>query len=214
MKYLDGQTPLTYLIWGILLTAALGGLVTARWSVAFVALVTLAVSFLPLILAPRMGIRLPRSFIGAIVVFLFATLFLGEVLNFYERFWWWDIALHGFSAAGFGLVGFLLVFIMFHGDKYAAPPWAMGAIAFCVAVTIGTTWEIFEFGMDSLFGMNMQKSGLVDTMGDLMVDCLGAGLGGLAGFLYLKGRDLGGAGGMIGEFIGLNRKLFVYLRKR
>ena len=47
-------------------------------------------------------------------------------------------------------------------------------------------WEIFEFGMDQLFGFNMQKSGLVDTMWDLIVDAVGAAVIALLGWAYLR----------------------------
>ena len=214
MKALRDQLWLTYAIWGVLMLSALTALATARWPVAFVALATILVSMLPMILAPRLGLHLPRRFIAVIVLFVFATLFLGEVYDFYERYWWWDIALHGLSAVGFGLIGFLLVFILFEGDRYAAPAWALGMIAFCMGVTIGVTWEIFEFGMDQIFGLNMQKSGLMDTMGDLIVDCIGAGIGGLTGYLYLKGRDLGGSRAVIDEFIHHNRRFFRRSGKR
>lgn len=40
-------------------------------------------------------------------------------------------------------------------------------------MAIGGIWEIFEFAMDQVFGMNMQKSGLIDPMWDLIVDALG-----------------------------------------
>ncbi|MGH7573673.1 MAG: hypothetical protein ACREM1_00880, partial [Longimicrobiales bacterium] len=47
-------------------------------------------------------------------------------------------------------------------------------------------WEIFEFGMDQVFGLNMQKSGLVDTMWDLIVNVIGAGAIALLGYGWLK----------------------------
>lgn len=60
------------------------------------------------------------------------------------------------------------------------------------ALGVGALWEIFEFTMDSLFGMNMQKpmlgdpSGLTDTMWDLIVDATGALVISVLGWRYLK----------------------------
>lgn len=110
---------------------------------------------------------------------------------------------------GFGLIGFLGIFMLFEGDRFKAPPVALAVLSFCFAVSIGAVWEIFEFSMDQFFGMNMQKSGLVDTMWDFMVDCLGALAGSLAGFFYLEKR--GGNGllsSWIHSFIRLNKKLY------
>jgi hypothetical protein len=58
--------------------------------------------------------------------------------------------------------------------------------AFTFAVTLGSLWEIFEFTMDGAFGINMQKSGLIDTMSDLIVNAGGALLISLLGYAYLK----------------------------
>ncbi len=64
--------------------------------------------------------------------------------------------------------------------------------AFLFALGVGTLWEIFEFTMDSLFGMNMQKpmlgdpSGLTDTMWDLIVDAVGALVISILGWRYLR----------------------------
>jgi hypothetical protein len=74
-------------------------------------------------------------------------------------------------------------------------------------------WEIFEFAMDQAFGLNMQKSGLPDTMLDLIVDTLGAGIGALAGFFYLKRLELGGLTGVLQEFIQKNRRFFRKFRR-
>ncbi len=202
-----------WIIQAILAVEAVVGVLAQSWTAAFVALSTLTLTFLPQRFARFFGIQLPGTILAATVIFIFATLFLGEVADFYQRFWWWDVALHFLSALSFGTMGFLLIFMLFEGDRYAAPPWALATLAFCVGLSIGALWEIFEFAMDQLFGMNMQKSGLVDTMKDLIIDTLGAALGALAGFFYLKERQIGGLGPMIDAFITVNKRWYRKLRK-
>lgn len=177
------------------------------WPAAFVTLAALALTVLPGRLARRVGLSLPPSFLAAIALFVLATLYLGEVYDFYNRFWWWDLVLHFGSAMGFGILGFLLIFMLFQGDRYAAPPWALGVLSFCVALAVGALWEIFEYAMDTLFGFNMMKSGLPDTMGDLIVDAVGAALAALAGVIYLLGRA-GRLGAPFDLFIETNRARF------
>jgi hypothetical protein len=200
-------------IWTVLGLAFVVALFTARWSLAFVSIATFGLSLLPVLFQSRFGIHLPVRFFAGIVIFVFATIFLGEAFDFYNRFWWWDVALHGGSALGFGLIGFLFVFMLFEGDRYAAPAWAIAFVSFCFALSIGTIWEIFEFGMDQIFGMNMQKTGLVDTMWDLIVDTVGAGFGAMIGFFYLKRLELGGLTGLLQEFVEKNRRFFQKFRR-
>ncbi|MCR8725852.1 hypothetical protein [Frigidibacter sp. ROC022] len=196
------------MIWISLALAFTAALIEGRWSLAFVATATFVLTLLPMVLIHWAGIRMPVSFTVGIVLFIYATIFLGEAFDFYNRYWWWDIALHGGSALGFGMLGFLFIFMLFEGDRYAAPAWALALIACTVAVTIGVLWEIFEFLMDSYAGTNMQKSGLPDTMGDLIVDLAGGAFGGLVGYFYLLDRDLGGLSGGIRQFIADNARLF------
>jgi hypothetical protein len=118
------------------------------------------------------------------------------------------VLLHGGSAIGFGLIGFIFIFLLFKGDRYAAPPIAMSFFAFCFGVSIGVVWEIFEFAMDQTFGLNMQKSGLIDTMWDMIVDAIGAGIGAAAGYFYLKKKWYVGLAAMIDEFVKANKRLF------
>lgn len=193
--------------------AAVWALAVLRLELAFVALATLGLSLAPVVVANWAQVHVPPTFIAVVVIFVAATLFLGEVFDFYERFWWWDIAMHGTSAVAFGLIGFVFVFMMFRGDRFAAPHLQLSFLAFCFAMTIGTVWEIFEFGMDQTFGFNMQKSGLQDTMGDLIINAVGALVGAATGYGYLKGRHVG-IGAFIDEFVRRNPRLFRRLRRR
>ena len=208
MRRLEGTPLVVVAIEVILAGAALAGLVTGRWSLVFVAVATFFLALVPQLFVRWIGVRFPPSFLAAIAFFVFATVFLGEAFDFYERYWWWDIVLHFGSALSFGVLGFLFIFMLFEGDRYAAPPAAVAVLAFAVAVSIGAVWEVFEYGMDELFGFNMQKTGLDDTMHDIIVDILGAAIGGFMGFVYLKGRAYGGIAAAMREFIRLNRRYF------
>ncbi|SHL68571.1 hypothetical protein SAMN05443432_102223 [Roseovarius litoreus] len=202
------QTWLARLIWSALAAVMLWAMWQRQFELSFVALATLALSMAPVFVAKWADVFVPPSFIAALAIFVGGTLFLGEVFDFYERLWWWDMAMHASSAIGFGLIGFVLVFMMFQGDRFAAPPVGVAVFALCFAVTIGTMWEVFEFAMDQLFGLNMQKSGLMDTMGDLIVNTGGAVIGAAAGFGYLKGQARGGLAAVIDEFVQRNPRLF------
>ncbi|MWB78829.1 hypothetical protein GLS40_12385 [Pseudooceanicola sp. 216_PA32_1] len=207
------QSLVTRVIWLLLTLVAAYSVIEWRLSLTFVALLTLGLSMAPVYVARWAEIEVPNAFVAAIVMFVGGTLFLGEVLDFYNRFWWWDIAMHGGSAVGFGLIGFVLVFMMFQGDRYAAPPFAVAFFAFCFALAIGAMWEIFEFTMDQTFGLNMQKSGLVDTMGDLIVDTIGALIGAASGWAWLKKRNLGLLTTVIAAFVHRNPRFFSRFRK-
>jgi len=99
-----------------------------------------------------------------------ASYVLGEVADFYEQLWRWDLLLHGSSAVVTGLIGFLAVYAFYVTNRIRIDPFYLAAISFGCAVTVGTLWEVFEYLMDLGLGLNMQRSGLTDTMTDLMVN--------------------------------------------
>lgn len=214
MKLIRESSGTMQVIWSALLLAALIALGLGRWSLAFVSFATLALSLVPPLLAARFSLTLPLPFLLFTTLFFFASIFLGEAFDFYERLWWWDLALHGFSAVGFGLIGFLFVFMLFEGDRFAAPPSAIAFISFCVAMTVGATWEVFEYGMDKSFGLNMQKSGLDDTMGDLIVDAAGGLFASATGYFYLRRDNAGLLGRGIAQFIRMNQRLYLKSKRR
>jgi hypothetical protein len=152
------------------------------------------ITFLPFTLGKRFEIKIPHEFELLAIVFLYASLFLGEVHNYYDVYWWWDVVLHTGSSLLLGIIGFLLVYVLNEKDDINLDLTAgfMGLFAFVFAVALGALWEIFEFTMDTLFGMNMQKtmfddtSGLTDTMWDLIVDTIGAAIISILGYGYFR----------------------------
>lgn len=160
----------------------------------FIVALTLVLTFYPNILERRFRVYLP-SFIQVIItLFIFAAQYLGEIKNFYERFWWWDIMLHTTSGFILGIIGFMFVYLLNknYDTNVTLSPIFIALFAFCFAVMIGVLWEVYEFSMDRLVGFNMQKfreagqDGLIDTMLDLIVDSIGAFVVSVLGYLNIK----------------------------
>ena len=202
----------TFALQGVLgLGVRLWPLGEGQWLTAIVTLAIILVTLFPLVLGRRFQVFVPPEFEVLAVVFVFASLFLGEVRGYYVRFWWWDAVLHTASGFLLGVLGFLLVYVLNEQEDIAVhmKPGFVALFAFMFAVGLGAIWEIFEFGMDQFFGMNMQKSGLVDTMWDLIVDTIGAAVVSVLGFAYLsKAGNDSFLERWIDGFIAANPRLF------
>jgi hypothetical protein len=201
----------------IILAAELSALAAlGQWLHVFLVGGVMAVCLVPVLFRHRLPAEVPSEIQVAVALFTFATLFLGEVWGYYERFWWWDLALHGSAGLLLGVFGFMTVYMLNENSSVELHmrPSFVALFAFMFAVSIGVLWEIFEFAMDQLFGLTMQKpmlndpSGLTDTMWDLILDTLGAAIVGLLGWRYLKRARNGPATPWLLRFISRNPKLF------
>ena len=181
----------------ILLTEVVFAAWNQQWFTAFLTAVIILLTFFPVLLERRSRIHIPPKLQLAVIGFVFASLFLGEIRDYYVRFWWWDMVLHTMSGFLLGIIGFLLVHIMNETEKIDVhmKPGFVAFFAFMFALGVGTLWEVLEFTMDSAFGMNMQKpmlgdpSGLTDTMWYLIGDGVGALVVTVLGCRYLKRPD-------------------------
>jgi hypothetical protein len=168
-----------------------------RWFTLFITSLTIILTFLPFLVEKRYKIDIPEIFEILIVLFIYAALYLGEVQKFYLKIWWWDIFLHFWSAMALGMIGLTIIFIIYEKKKIKAKPFWICLLAFSFAVSIGVIWEIFEFAIDQIFNFNMQKSmlgdnsGLIDTMTDLIVNSIGALIGSIIGYFYIKENKKG-----------------------
>jgi len=102
-----------------------------------------------------------------------------------------------------GALGFSLISILNNTKEIdlELSPFFISLFAFCFAVAAGAIWEIYEFSVDSLLTLNMQKymledgtpligqEALADTMKDLIVDAISALVISTAGYIVNKIGD-------------------------
>ena len=185
---------LTFGLQAILVIEVVLAVWNKQWLTAIITTGIIIVTLAPLFLEKFFHVFIPPEFVLVTIAFVFASLFLGEIHDYYNRYWWWDIALHSCSGLLLGIIGFLLVYVLNETENIDVhmKPGFVALFAFMFAVGIGAIWEIFEYSMDSFFDMNMQKamlddpSGLTDTMWDLIVDTLGALVISFFGYGYIK----------------------------
>ena len=169
----------------------------AYFNVVLTALISLAITFVPDFVANKDIMVMPIGLQALFSGFTFCAMFLGEIMDFYTRFSWWDTMLHFTSGVMFSLIGYML-FLSFNRDagvRRRINPAMVVMFTVCFSIACGAIWEIFEFGGDSLLGMNMQRwqsvvsneqwsamqnasnfsnPGLVNTMKDIISDTLGS----------------------------------------
>jgi len=179
-----------------------------NWMNLFLVVITMFLISFPSILEKKWKFDYPSMGELIIVLFIFASIYLGELQMFYVKFWWWDLFLHALSGVIIADIGFSLVYLLNKKNKIDLSPFFIALFSFSFALAIGVIWEIFEFSMDSIFGVNMQKSGLVDTMWDLIIEASGALIFSYLGYLFITKKIKSGlVDDFKKEFVKNNKKI-------
>lgn len=167
-------------------------------------LLMIIVTLLPLILGKVVKVKIPKAMEIAFVGFCFASLVMGDLLNFYGRFPCWDIVLHGISGIMLGILGYA-IYNSFGPKDPPSPIWVSVWII-CFALAAGAMWEIWEYATDGIFGLNSQeflvtsgtfdtatplygRAALKDTMEDLVLDFIGSTGIAIVSFFDIKKRQ-------------------------
>ena len=102
---------------------------------------------------------------------IFAAEILGEISSFYVRISFWDTMLHTINGFLCAAIGFALVDILNRSTRFRfqLSPLFLAVVAFCFSMTVGVVWEFFEFFMDQVFLLDMQKDFVVNTVSSAML---------------------------------------------
>lgn len=193
-----------------------------NWMAVFVTFLTYILTYFYIIFE-KYKIIIPKEFQLIIIFFIYFSLFLGEVHNFYEKYFLWDTLLHLFSGLALWFVWFLILYIFYKSWKFQAPKSIIALFAFSFAMMLWAVWEIFEFLVDEFTTANMQKAKdlefiywyfdtrlwVRDTMFDLMIDTVWAIIASWVWYIYLKKwESFKIFDKMVSKFEESNKKLF------
>ena len=156
----------------IVLATLVSSILRGEYESAFICLLVLILFILPFFIQQNFGIQLPTTLEIIILLFIFAAEILGELEGYFITYPNWDTMLHtttGFLSAA---TGFALIDILNRNSriKFHLSPIYVALAAFCFSMTVGVLWEFFEFGMDRLFHLDMQKDTVVQSITSVMLD--------------------------------------------
>ncbi|MBO5166795.1 MAG: hypothetical protein J6B90_09395 [Lachnospiraceae bacterium] len=138
----------------------------------FLCILTLVLMIMPSVVQATFKVEFPSALEIVVLVFIFAAEILGEISAFYMKFPYWDTVLHTLNGFLCAALGFSLVDIMNTQRKlkFELSPLFMAITAFCFSMTIGVLWELFEFGMDMIFKLDMQKDTIIHAISTVTLD--------------------------------------------
>ncbi|MGG0383137.1 membrane-spanning protein [Priestia endophytica] len=144
---------------------------SSRWEVS---LGGIFASALPLLLLFSKNIPFPTLIIIGYYLFLFCTLFLGSIEEFYGRFKWWDATLHFYKGIYMGAIAISLYKLCVPKQtRDYVSKWILFLFVLSVSVNATAVWEIYEFVGDLTFTRTMQSGGNTDTMYDMIIGIVG-----------------------------------------
>ena len=164
---------IVYLVLRLIVLATLvSSVIRGEYESAFICLLVLVLFMLPFFIQQNFGIELPSTLEIIILLFIFAAEILGELECYFITFPYWDSMLHTTTGFLCAATGFALIDILNRNSriKFQLSPIYVALAAFCFSMTVGVLWEFFEFGMDRLFHMDMQKDTVVSSITSVMLD--------------------------------------------
>lgn len=171
--YKNKTTLTVYLVLrGLVIFVLIRSLLRREYQSMFLCALSLVLMVLPSIISKKLKIVLPSTLEIIILLFIFAAEILGEIHSFYVRIPNWDTMLHTINGFLCAAIGFCLVDMLNRNDQFSfkLSPLYLAIVSFCFSMTVGVLWEFYEFGVDQLLGMDMQKDTVVHIINSVNLD--------------------------------------------
>ncbi len=120
----------------------------------FVCVLVLILFMLPRFVERNFRIELPSTLEIIILIFIFAAEILGELKSYFITYPHAMVDLLNRNKP----------------QHFKLSPVFLALVAFCFSMTVGVLWEFFEFSMDYLFHMDMQKDAIIHSFASVTLD--------------------------------------------
>lgn len=183
VKYHIKSHKATFIVYVILRVLVVSAMIISffrgNYENVFYCALSLVLFLIPAFAEKNFGIELPSALEITFLLFIFCSVILGELENYYIKFSHWDTMLHivnGFMCAA---IGFAMIDIFNRKKKFRKwnknfkfelSPIFLTIFAFCFSMTIGVLWEFYEFGMDMIFLKDMQKDTIIHHISTVTLD--------------------------------------------
>ncbi|MBR1975043.1 MAG: hypothetical protein IKA20_04260 [Clostridia bacterium] len=135
--------------------------VQSEWTKMIMAIASIFFVFVPEIVQRLFRFRIQTPLYFLVLLYTICPL-LGFNYGFYYKFGWWDDLLHGFAGLVFAMFGAYLPKII--NKKAPCSVLLCALFGFVFSMAVSAVWEFIEFGIDTFFGMDMQKDTWLATI--------------------------------------------------
>ncbi len=134
----------------------------------FMCLLAILFMNIPVFFQKKFKWYIPGYITIILYIFIFAHFVLGEVFRVYDYSAAFDKLLHTTSGVIMSFIGFSFIYMInrVNPDKLKLSPFFIVLFTFCFTMTTEYMWELIEYFIDRMFGMNMQRwqDGIVETL--------------------------------------------------
>lgn len=137
----------------------------------FFCALALVLFLVPSFIENNFKIELPQTLEIIILLFIFASVILGEMGSYYTKIPYWDTLLHTVNGFLCAAIGFAMTDVLNRNEniKFKLSPIFLAIVAFCFSMTIGVLWEFFEFFCDIFLKTDMQKDTMINSISSVML---------------------------------------------
>ncbi len=164
------KNKITFFVYVLLRALVVGAMIIScirgNYENLFFCGLALVLFLVPAFFEKNFDINVPNTLEVIILLFIFASIIMGEMGNYYTKIPFWDTALHTLNGFLCAAVGFGLTDILNRNEKikFRMSPIFLALVAFCFSMTIGVLWEFLEFACDTFLGKDMQKDFVVKNV--------------------------------------------------